>query len=78
MIKEHVTRGFLVLQIFFLASAYISMTFIGWDLEGITPGEFVLDRGWVSVWVKMVSQWLVAILYTWSLIAPAILRDRQF
>jgi hypothetical protein len=67
-----------MLQIFFLASAYISMAFTGWDLEGITPGEFILDRGWVSVWVKMVGQWLVALLYTWSLLAPAILRDRQF
>eukprot|EP00884_Botryococcus_braunii_P020556 jgi/Botrbrau1/7184/Bobra.0300s0014.1 len=64
--------------IFFLASAYISMAFTGWDLEGITPGEFILDRGWVSVWVKMVGQWLVALLYTWSLVAPAILRNRQF
>jgi hypothetical protein len=61
-----------------LASAYIPMVFTAWDLGGITPGQFTLDRGWISVWVKMVSQWVVAILYTWTLVAPAILRDRTF
>lgn len=34
--------------------------------------------GLVSVWVQIVSQWLVMSMYTWSLLAPYILTHRQF
>jgi len=36
------------------------------------------QAGWVSVWVQIVSQWLVMILYTWSLLAPYVLTSREF
>jgi hypothetical protein len=30
------------------------------------------------MWVKIISSWLCAALYTWTLVAPAILSDRDF
>jgi hypothetical protein len=31
-----------------------------------------------SVWVKMISSWLVILLYFWTLIAPIVLPDRDW
>lgn len=31
-----------------------------------------------AMWVKMVSSWLCAVLYGWTLIAPVVLADRDF
>lgn len=63
--------------IFMLASAYIAMVFTTWNLEGVS-GHQTADKGWISVWVKIVSQWICVILYFWTLSAPAILKDREF
>jgi serine incorporator 1/3 len=38
-----------------------------------TPDEKVL-----TMWVKIVSQWVAAALYLWTLIAPSVLTDREF
>ncbi|KAK9907944.1 hypothetical protein WJX75_000353 [Coccomyxa subellipsoidea] len=63
--------------IFMLASAYVAMVFTTWNLEGVS-GHQSGDKGWISVWVKIVSQWVCVILYSWSMAAPAILKDREF
>lgn len=60
-----------------LASAYLSMLFCGWSLSDV-PGHWDVDSGWVSVWVKMASQWLCALLYGWTLLAPLVLKHRRF
>ena len=60
-----------------LASAYIAMIFTTWNLEGLS-GQQTAEKGWISVWVKMVSQWVCVLLYCWSLIAPKVLKDRDF
>ncbi|KAK9810887.1 hypothetical protein WJX73_005440 [Symbiochloris irregularis] len=62
---------------YMLASAYLAMLFTGWSLNNV-PGYFSVDDGWASVWVKMASQWMCALLYGWTLIAPLLLRNRQF
>ncbi len=38
----------------------------------------LLDVGWFSVWVKLVTEVLTAALYLWTLAAPSILVDRNF
>ncbi|THG16532.1 hypothetical protein TEA_011768 [Camellia sinensis var. sinensis] len=38
----------------------------------------LIDVGWTSVWVRIVSEWVTAVLYVWTLIAPLILSDREF
>ena len=63
--------------IYMLASAYVAMLFLGWSLQN-TPGKLVVDKGWVSCWFHMASQWLSYILYAWILIAPRLLRGRDF
>lgn len=31
-----------------------------------------------SMWIKIVSSWVAVFMYTWSLVAPIILPDREF
>lgn len=38
----------------------------------------LLDVGWFSVWVKLASLVVTAVLYIWTLVAPAVLSDRDF
>ncbi|XP_078723001.1 serine incorporator 1-like [Lampetra fluviatilis] len=59
-----------------LASLYIMMTLTNWyrpDVDGKT-----MVTSWPSVWVKISSSWICLGLYTWTLIAPLILSDREF
>ena len=53
------------------------MLFIGWDLAA-AQGEFSLDTGWGSTWVKIIAAWLCGLMYTWSLVAHRVLSNRQF
>ncbi|BFZ21603.1 hypothetical protein BsWGS_24642 [Bradybaena similaris] len=60
----------------FLASLYVMMTLTNWyspssDLKS-------LNANMASVWVKMASSWLSVVLYVWTLVAPAILSNREF
>lgn len=62
--------------VFALASMYIAMLMTGW---GTNPQERdLIDVGWTSVWVKLVTQWVTAATYIWMLIAPAVFPDRDF
>jgi hypothetical protein len=63
--------------VFLLASMNIAMVLSSWTLEG-TPGMFEADRGEISVWVKMVLSWASALLYSWTVIAPVVLKSRDF
>ncbi|CAD7703329.1 unnamed protein product [Ostreobium quekettii] len=62
---------------FSLAAMYLAMLFTNWSLEE-TPEEWELGKGWQSAWVKIASQWLVVLLYIWTMIAPVLLPDREF
>ncbi|DBA86260.1 hypothetical protein WJX77_011720 [Trebouxia sp. C0004] len=68
--------------IFGLASAYLCMLYISWNLDTLPSlsgdGKFQVDLGWIAVWVKMASQWCCVVLYIWTLLAPRILRNRDF
>jgi len=54
-------------------SLYMMMTLTNW----IHPGND-LGNMWSAVWIKIVTSWLAAGLYIWSLIAPAVLDGRDF
>ncbi|PRW59950.1 putative serine incorporator [Chlorella sorokiniana] len=62
---------------FMLASCYMAMLFVGWDLEG-QQGQNSMDRGWGSTWTKIIAAWLCCGLYAWTLIAHRVLKNRSF
>ncbi len=37
-----------------------------------------VGEGMSSVWVKIVSSWIAALIYMWTLVAPACLPNRDF
>ena len=63
-------------MVFALASMYIAMLMTGWGAGA--EEKDLLDVGWASVWVKILSQWVTAGLYLWTLAAPALFPDRIF
>ncbi|KAI8926645.1 serine incorporator/TMS membrane protein [Entophlyctis helioformis] len=63
--------------IFVIASMYLAMLITNWDTVTITQDDLaVVGKSMAAVWVKVVSSWLVLILYGWTLVAPLILTDR--
>ncbi|CAA6670270.1 unnamed protein product [Spirodela intermedia] len=64
--------------IFSLASMYSAMLLTGWSTSvGGESGKLV-DVGWPSVWVRIVTSWATAALYMWSLVAPVLFPEREF
>ncbi|KAJ8755485.1 hypothetical protein K2173_019283 [Erythroxylum novogranatense] len=63
--------------IFSLASMYSAMLLTGWSTSVGTSGRLV-DVGWPSVWVRIITGWATAGLYIWSLVAPIMFPDREF
>jgi len=63
---------------FLLATLYVMMTLTNWynpDQVG-DLSSFSSNPG--AMWVKIVSSWLAGAIYLWSLVAPALLQDREF
>ncbi|KAG5227785.1 hypothetical protein OIU76_017323 [Salix suchowensis] len=63
--------------IFSLASMYSAMLLTGWSTSVGESGKLV-DVGWPSVWVRILTGWATAGLYIWSLAAPILFPDREF
>jgi len=63
---------------FFLASLYLCMVITNWYINTISEKDNTIqvDQGIVSVWVKIISSWCTAILYTWTIVAPILLPNR--
>uniref|UniRef100_A0A224XPW2 Putative conserved plasma membrane protein n=1 Tax=Panstrongylus lignarius TaxID=156445 RepID=A0A224XPW2_9HEMI len=64
----HVMFGF--------ATLYVMMTLTNW----YSPNSSLdtINSNAASMWVKMISSWACLALYTWTLIAPIALPNRQF
>lgn len=65
---------------FVLATLYVSMMITNWELVSSTVKDSFLevDRGLPSMWVKVVSGWIIALLYAWTIIAPIVMPHREF
>ncbi|CAL5440454.1 unnamed protein product [Camellia sinensis] len=63
--------------IFSLASMYSAMLLTGWSASVGASGRLV-DVGWPSVWVRIITGWATAGLFIWSLVAPHLFPDREF
>lgn len=62
---------------FGLATLYVMMTLTNW----FTPNNSdltTLSSNMAAVWVKIVSSWICLFLYSWTLVAPLILSNRDF
>uniref|UniRef100_A0A8C1YH46 Si:ch73-267c23.10 n=1 Tax=Cyprinus carpio TaxID=7962 RepID=A0A8C1YH46_CYPCA len=60
----------------FLASLYIIMTLTNWYSPDADYSA--MTSKWPAVWVKISSSWVCLSLYSWSLVAPMILTNRDF
>ncbi len=63
--------------IFSLASMYSAMLLTGWSTSVGESGKLV-DVGWPSVWVRILTGFATAALYLWSLLAPILFPEREF
>ncbi|KAI1283718.1 Serine incorporator 3 [Halotydeus destructor] len=61
---------------FGLATLYVMMTLTNWYKPDASGKD--LTENQASMWVKIISSWLCATLYTWTLVAPIVLPDRDF
>lgn len=61
---------------FALATLYVMMTITNWYNPSSDIASFSYNAG--SMWVKIVSSWLCAAIYLWTLVAPIMLSDRDF
>lgn len=76
--KKPVTYSYAFFHIIFsLASMYSAMLLTGWSTSVGESGKLV-DVGWPSVWVRVLTSWATAGLFIWSLIAPILFPDREF
>lgn len=59
-------------------SCFYAMALTGWGSieSGGTPAN--PDVGNISMWMIIASQWVVLVLYLWTLIAPRLFPDRDF
>ncbi|GJP50082.1 hypothetical protein CLOM_g9224 [Closterium sp. NIES-68] len=63
--------------VFLTGTMYMTMLFIGWDLRE-NPAQWSLDTGWASTWVKMGIMWFSGAVYLWVLVAPLVIKGRDF
>jgi len=63
---------------FALATLYVMMTLTNWYSPGSTLSIESISSNMSAVWVKMISSWFCFGIYMWTLIAPAVLQDRDF
>nr|KAJ3419285.1 hypothetical protein HK105_007166 [Polyrhizophydium stewartii] len=65
--------------IFVIASMYLAMLITNWDTVTISSDDLaVVGKSMAAAWVKVVSSWLVLILYGWTLVAPIVMPDRDW
>lgn len=60
-----------------VASMYIQLFLTGWNLPSSNIDQST-NYSMASAWVKLVSSWICMIIYSWTLLAPVILKDREF
>jgi len=57
------------------AMCYIAMQMTNWNEEF---DKDALDKGVASMWIKIVDSWILALAFGWSMIAPIVVKSRDF
>jgi len=61
------------------AAMYMAMILTNWSSRSESVDQSTsYDLGTETMWIKIVSQWVTILLYSWTLVAPLILTDREF
>ncbi|KAJ2156885.1 Membrane protein tms1 [Coemansia sp. RSA 552] len=64
--------------IFCMASMYAAMLLTNWNSISSTDHIIIIGRSNTAVWVKIITSWLCIVLYSWTLIGPVVLPDREW
>jgi len=71
--------------IFAMAAMYVAMLLTNWNVvtevasDESSQGVLAeIGKSWAAVWVKVISSWLVVLLYSWTLWAPVWFPDRDW
>lgn len=59
------------------ASVYLGMVVTHWGYSNVWL-PWSAGRGMISMWVNFASSWFTYLIYGWTLLAPLILKDREF
>ncbi|KAJ4818632.1 Serinc-domain containing serine and sphingolipid biosynthesis protein [Rhynchospora pubera] len=62
--------------VFAMGAMYFAMLFVGWNGHQKMQ-KWTIDVGWASAWVRIVNQWLAALVYMWMLVAPLVWKRRH-
>lgn len=63
---------------FALATLYVMMTLTNWYSPDNDSSLQDISTNPAAMWVKIISSWLCAAIYLWTMIAPLVLSDRDF
>jgi len=61
-----------------LVSCWVAMALTGWGSIESGGDAANPDVGKVSMWMIITSQWIILVLYLWTLVAPRLFPDRDF
>jgi len=61
-----------------LLSTWTAVSLTNWGQIGSDGDAANPEVGEVSMWMIISSQWVVMLLYTWSMVAPKLFPDREF
>ncbi|KAJ2830368.1 Membrane protein tms1 [Coemansia furcata] len=64
--------------IFCLAAMYVAMLLTNWNSISSEDRVIIIGRSQTAVWVKIVTSWLCLLMYSWSMVAPIVLPDREW
>ncbi|KAJ2459318.1 Membrane protein tms1 [Coemansia sp. RSA 2424] len=64
--------------IFCMAAMYVAMLLTNWNSISSEDKVIIIGRSSAAVWVKVVTSWLCILLYSWTLVGPVVLPDREW
>ena len=77
--QEEVAYSWSLFHVMFgLATLYVMMTLTNWYNPEGSNDLSTYSSNPAAMWVKIISSWLAAAIYLWTMIAPAVLSDRDF
>lgn len=64
--------------VFLCVSGYYAMVLTNWGTEQTSTSISNPRAGRAAMWIQATGSWIAIALYLWSLVAPKVLKDRDF